>query len=295
VVRSQVRLAFDACLVELRDAIQRAVGVELGEPAAVAEPDDVVDVQIACARDGVDAGVVLEVRWPGRPNGYRYALDWHAQPADARARLVGLAVVEAVDASRIELTAIPEPPRVTLAAVASPDVPRATAEWTLVVALGRRSFASDAGVETDGVSVALGRRLGPHAQLRLDLAFEHAGVFVSSGEIDVESVSTAPHIALRFGGRVYAGAGVGARLGVVRMNGTTFMAPQLRRDRLVRAWAGPVASGVAGVALTPRLSVEAEVEVGTAVLGATGRDLDKPAAVMNGTWMSLGVAAAVAL
>src|SRR5262249_55899680 len=137
--------------------------------------------------------------------------------------------------------------------------------------------------------------LGPHAQLREDLAFEHAGLFVSSGEIDVESVSTAPHIALRFGGRVYASAGVGVRLGLVRMNGTTFMASQLRRDRLLRGWAGPVTHSVAGIALTSRISVEAEVEVGTAMLGVTGRDLEKPAAVMNGTWMSLGVAAAVAL
>jgi hypothetical protein len=294
--RSHVRLAFEACLVELRDAIQRAVWVESGELVAVAEPEDAVDVQIGCARDGIDAGVVLEVRWPGRQNDYRYALDWHTVPLDVRPRLVGLAVVEAVDASRIELTAVPELPRRTAAIVASPGfVPEPPAEWTLVVAVGRRSFASATGVEVGGLSVALGRRLGHRVQLRSDLAFEHAGVFTSSGQIDVESVSTAPHIALRFGGRVYAGAGVGARLGLVRMNGTTFMAPQIHRDRLIRTWAGPVASGTAGVALSSRISVEAELEIGTTVLGATGRDLDKPAAVMSGAWTSFAVAAAVAL
>jgi hypothetical protein len=132
------------------------VRVELGD--APAEGDArAVTVRIECAADGLDAGVVLEVRPPDSPRRYRYALDWRAQPPDARPRLIGLAVAEAVDASRIELTAVPEPSPPGRPIEARPSA--IPSDWSVALVGARRAFSGRNGVDLLGVGLVTVRRL----------------------------------------------------------------------------------------------------------------------------------------
>jgi hypothetical protein len=253
-----------------------------------------VSVRVECAADGLDAGVVLEVRPPDSPRRYRYALDWRAQPPDARPRLIGLAVAEAVDASRIELTAVPEP--------SPPDRPIETArrgagpsDWQVALAGVRRAFSGHSGVDLLGVGLVPVRRLSAHLAVSADLAAEAATVLSSSGTVAVLSVSSAPRIVVRTAGRLRGELGVGARVGVVRMHGEALPGGPLTGGSLVRLWLGPAVDLAVGLDLTPRVSLRAGVELGVVATGATARDLGQPIAAIAGVWSSLGIAAVIEL
>lgn len=294
-----MQLALAACLDADREAIEYAVRVELGDDAA-AEPAAAVEVDVACAPGGVDAGVVLEVRPPGSARRYRYALDWSAQPSDARPRLLGLAVAEAVDASRIELTALPEPP--AAAPIASPAVvadarhgEAVAGIWAVSLVAGQRAFSHRAGVALVGGGLTATWRASPHARLAIDVLAETDTVLVASGAIHVQSLSAAPRAVLHVGGRLHAELGAGLRVGVVRMQGETTADTGLVGARLVRAWLGPIATAALGLDVAPRVAFGAGLEIGVAASGATGRELGREAAVLDGRWLALGLSATLTL
>ncbi|HEY0992487.1 MAG TPA: hypothetical protein VGD80_35785, partial [Kofleriaceae bacterium] len=179
-----MRLELAACLAEAHDAIERAVRIEVGEPPDV-DDTSAIAVAVDCVAGGLDEGVVVEVRPPGNPRRYRYALDWRAQPPDARPRLIGLAVAEAVDASRIELVAVPEPPIVLGPApghgLDATGRARAASDWRIAVTGVRRAFSAQAGVDLLGAGLIAARRLSPHLALSADLLTETATVLTASG------------------------------------------------------------------------------------------------------------------
>lgn len=294
-----MQLGLDECIDGERDAIQRAVRIELGDDAPATDDAHAVLVRVECAANGVDGGVVIEVRQPGNPRRYRYALDWHAQPMDARPRLLGLAIAEAVDASRIELTAVPEraAPEPTVGPVAR--VPVARSSWTLSVLGSQRSFATDHGLGLLGLGLMPGRRLSRRWRLALEVTAETTTVVVRSGVVRAASLSSAPQISYELMGRpdggLHAELGVGMRVGVVRMVGESIPGAELVAGRLVRAWFGPAATAAVGFDLTPSASLDASVELGAAISGATARDLGQPVAVVGGPWTSLRLAATIAL
>lgn len=296
--RPAVRLELAACLDAERDAIQRAVRVELGDALdgdAGADPDAVA-VRVECAPDGAAAGVVLEVRPPDSSRRYRYALDWRAQPVDARPRLVGLAVAEAVDASRIELTALPEPlPPAGHAAPAAPAPLRAASGWALALGGAHRAFSGETGVALLGGGLMATRRLSSHLRFALDAAVETATVLVGSGAIGVLSVSSAPRAVVRLGGRVHAEIGAGARFGVVRLRGEARPHGQFVGQTQVRPWLGPIASLTLGAELTADVTATATAELGAVVSGAVARELGEPVATLDGRWTALGLGVAIAL
>jgi hypothetical protein len=291
-----VRIELAACVDGERDAIERAVRIEVGEDAFALHDPSAVAVRVDCAPDGLDAGVVIEVRRPGNPRRYRYALDWHEQPLDARPRLIGLAVVEAVDASRIELTAVPEPP---LAPGGGPRAqvatPRARSDWSIALIGAQRSFSARAGVDLLGGGLMPSRRLSSHVQLAGDLLVEGATMLSETGTVSVRSVSAAPWLVVRAGGRVHAELGLGARIGVVVMRGEALPGSHLAGESFARVWLGPAASAALGIDVHPSLALSARLELGQAAAGAAARDLGEPIAAIGGTWTSFGVAAAIAL
>ena len=293
--RAPVLLELAACLEPERDAIQRAVRVELGgDPAGAADARAVV-VRVECAAEGVDAGIVLEVRPPGTPRRYRYALDWREQPLDARPRLLGLAVTEAVDASRIELVAVSEPAPPPGPGLAGAPAARAPSDWTLALFAGQRAFSPRAGVDLSGAGLMLTRRLSPHLRLGGDLMVEAATALTGAGAISVRSASIAPRIAYRAGGRIHGELGLDLRLGVVGMQGEVLPHGPFVAGSQVRAWLGPAATAALGADLTPSVALIARFELGLVAVGATARDRGEPAAVIGGTWTSLGLAAAIGL
>ncbi len=296
--RPPVRLELAACLAAAQDEIERAVRVEVGDPPD-ANDASAFAVAVECVAGGLDAGVVVEVHPPGNPRRYRYALDWRAQPPDARPRLIGLAVAEAVDASRIELTAVPESPIVlgpsTGRGIAPTAPPHAASDWRIAAIAVRRVFSAEAGVDVLGVGLMPTRRLTPHFSLSADLLAETTTVITTSGAIAVFSVSSAPRIAVRLGGRLHGELGAAARVGIVRMHGEVLPGSSLIGTSQVRPWLGPAADIAVGIELMPRLSLRASAELGVVITGATARDLGVPVAALTGTWTSVGLAAAVEL
>jgi hypothetical protein len=291
--RPPVRLDIAPCFAGDRDAILRAVRVELGDDALEAENPNAVAVHIDCAPDGLDAGVVVEVRPPSSTRRYRYALDWRAQPTDARPRLIGLAIAEAVDASRIELTAVPEPPPAPVG-IAAPGPPRAPA-WTVALVVDQRAFSAHAGVDMVGAGLESVRVLSRHLRLATDIVAEATSALSSSGAVHVVSVSSAPRLIAHVGGRMHGELGLGARIGVASMRGDARPDSRLTGQRLVRPWLGPAASFAVGVDLARTVALRAQLEVGLIAAGTTARDLGVPVATFGGSWTSLGVSAALAL
>lgn len=294
-----MRLELSTCLDGQGDAIRHAVRVEVGEDAD--DEADAATVYVACAAGGIDAGVVLEVRPPRSPRRYRYALDWGAQPLDARPRLLGLAVAEAVDASRLELTAVPEPPAIATpgaaGALAAPHAPRqpGATGWTVALIGHRRAFSSPAGVELLGAGLEPTRRLSTHLRLAGDVLIDGGTVLTPSGTITVGSVSSGARIAVRAGGRLHGELGVGARIGIVHMRAEARPGSPFVGERLARAWLGPTATAALGADLSSSIAVRACVELGIAATGATARDIGERVASVGGTWTSFGLAAVIAL
>jgi hypothetical protein len=203
-------------------------------------------------------------------------------------------VTEAVDASRIELTAVPEPPlpgRPIEAASRAAD----PSDWQVALAGVRRVFSGPTGVDLLGVGLVPVRRLSAHLALSADLAAEGATVLTQSGTVAVLSVSSAPRVVVRTAGRLRGELGVGARVGVVRMHGEALPGGPLTGSSLVRVWLGPAADLAVALDLTPRASLRAEVELGVVATGATARDLGKPVAAISGAWTSFGLAAVIEL
>ena len=292
-VRPRVRLDIAACFDD-RDAVLRAVQIELGDDALAGDAGAVA-VRVDCAADGVDAGVVVEVRPPDSPRRYRYALDWRAQPVDARPRLVGLAVAEAVDASRIELTAVPEP-AVPGGSAARPTLPPpGPSDWTIALVGSRRAFSAPSGVDLLGAGLSLGFRRSHRLRFAADLLAEGTTAVTTSGAISVLSLSSAPRLVVHAGGRFHGELGLGARIGLATFSGQALPGSRLAGRRIVRAWLGPAASLALGTELTSTVSLRASIEVGRAVIGGAASDLGTTAAAVDGTWTSLGVAAVLAL
>jgi hypothetical protein len=160
---------------------------------------------------------------------------------------------------------------------------------------GRRVFSGQAGVAALGVAVMPIRRLSPHLAVAADVTAETATALTAEGAIGVQSVSSAPRIALRTGDRLYGELGAGARVGVVRMRGEALPGSHLAGSSLVRPWLGPAADVAVGLALTPRVSLRADLELGVVATGATARDLGAPAAAFARAWTWLGLAAVLEL
>ena len=285
-----VRLELADCLVGARAAIEHAIEVELG-PDALAPAATAVTVGIDCVPSGL---VVLEIRPHGAARRYRYALDWRSQPDDARPRLLGLAVAEALAASRIELVPIAEPAVPALAAVA-PVVPARPARWALAVLGQRRAFTARAGVDLVGAGLRLEHQLTARLYLAADAVVEGTTALTTSGAVSVASVSSAPIVLIRTGSRVVGELGLGVRAGIARLRGEALPGGLFVGVRAIRPWVGPVTALALGVRLTPKVTVSARGELGWVVTGATARDLGMPVAVIDRGWTAFQIAAAIAL
>jgi hypothetical protein len=287
-VRPGVRIDLGACFDDDRDAMQRALGTELGVDAS--DDPGTVDVLVDCMAGGRDTGVIVEVHWPGRLRSYVYALDWHVQPVSARPRLIALALAAALDASWIGLAAIPPPGERVQGADPVP-----TPTWALALIGSQRSFVTNAGVTLGGGGVMPSRRLSPHVLVAMDLIAEGANLALPSGAVDVFSVSSSPRVAIRVGDRLHAAFGFGARLGMVRLHGAGLGQDEAAPDPPYRFWLGPTATTALGFDLTPGVSLDAGFEIGVVEYGTAVHDMGVPAVVLGGSWTSFGLSAAIAL
>lgn len=284
-----VRYEFAACLGRDFDPMLHA----LRDVASPSQDIRTIDVVVDCVADGLDSGVVIEIRRPDRRRSYLYALDWHVQPRESRPHLLELAIAEALAASRLGLVAVAAPP--VGADPTEPPPPGTGPDWAVALIGTQRSFVVSGGIALGGGGVMPSRRVSRHLRFGLDVVTEGASIVLSKGPVEVLTVSSGPRITYRFGGRLHADLGFGLRFGVVRMRGPGFAESDLAAKDLVRVWAGPTTPVTFGVDLTPGVSLDAGFELGVVEGGANARDMGLPVVVMGGAWTSFSIAAAIAL
>jgi hypothetical protein len=290
--RPPVRLLLSTCLPLDAEAVRRAVRVEL---ATLAADDDTTATSVSV--DCTATGVLLTIQAPGAERRYRYALDWSTQDPEARPRLLALAVAEAVDASRIELTALPALESAAApAATAAASVPPPHPGYAFALEGGVRNFSADHGASLRGAGVALSTRRTPYLGASVDLLLEGGSAVTTSGVIEATTLSTSVRgTAQVSSGDWFGEVGAGARVGIVRLRGETLTSGPFSAGATTRVWLGPAAEVAFGVRLASSLRVSLGAEVGFAALGATARDLGDPALALASAWTSLWLAASIDL
>ncbi len=293
-----LHLAFDGqCTGVDVEEVRRIAGIELRARLAQAEPGSPRSyVAVDCRGD--EATVRLDPV-PGRaPRARPVALAGTA--ANARARLLALAVAELVTAPELppDPPAAPPPPQpartaalATVAAAAPP--PASTGVRVLGVGCGR---IWPAGWTSLGAGVAASGWVARHALVRADALYEHGTAQVVQGTAVVDSVSAgvAALLAVRPAGW-QLGAGLGARLGGTRLGGRPDESTLARGKAFLAASGGPM--GVLLVAPPPlgRLTFELSFEWGRVTMPVDGRAGDVHSFAVEGSWLGATFGAGVGL
>jgi hypothetical protein len=305
--------------IELRDCVsmageelRRIVAAELGpevhvglhatesasgnSPAEVRQiRSDAADVVVTCERNLVRMEVLDSV------TGKRLVrhLDLRRYAASARPRLLGVSVAELVAASWVELAAhqqAPVRPVEARGSERSRDMAVRVAEdtllppptWDVEPSIGGRRL--DQGRLTVlGGALALNRSQRGWLAYGGDLTLEGGSRAVALGRVGVTVGSLGASVRLRQELTILRfEAGLGARLGFVRFQGT----PDDRGvnavgESAVLPWGGPLALVRVAVAPVRRLTLTGSFEAGLATLAAEARVAGAAAVVLDREWLGL--------
>lgn len=296
-----IDLAIEPCLRSEATAIRRAVQVELGPLAAPGAA--AVQVVVACDGDILMVTVVDTVR-----GALRFRIDPSGIPATARARLVALAISEAVEASHIELAPAPvigaspfssgPRPLVPMHEVAgAAEAARAIDDLDLPTLHGlaaARSLGSQA--TTFGVGIAALLPLSDHTALSGDVLAEGGLSPVSAGNVRLILVSLAPRLLARARYRSFVlEIGAGMRVGIARLSGQPSEPAMVEGRTIQAAWGGPIAVSAVRVPLGSRVRVGMGLEAGYTTLSVVGRIPMAPPVELRGAWLGLHLSAGVDL
>jgi hypothetical protein len=305
-----LRLEIDPCTGTDQALVRRLAALELGGTLDDEQPVGTTTVVHADCRDA-EVQVVIDDPVTGKM--ISRTLDLPDQPRDARSRLLGLAISEAVLASWAELAITPVPAAPSPGTAASPDVRRqatqiaeqhmrqGTAEsrdgagrWQISAGPDLRWFGS--GLVEPGLALRTVHWLQSYssfgAGLDLDLGFAEASV-ADTGHASATGLSVAPLLAMRTTlGRLLAAAGVGWRLGLVHLAGEPV--DTLRAGRTAFAlWTGPLVALDLEVRIWRSAFVHAGVESGLVLLPARGTISGVRVLSFEGSWvrgvLSLGM------
>jgi len=225
-----------------------------------------------------------------------------AEP-DVRTRAVALAVAELVLTSWLELT-LPQPTQ-SQAWATSPTSDDRREASAIVQRRTRRGAHIDAVLafaEVGGTfratpkTYGLGLRLSavssePTLAVDADLSATRASHRSVLGDVRVNTWSLAIRPALRLEqGRWLGTAGVGARVGLARIEGSPADPSASRGSTLVGTWAGPLVHANVGVAFA-HFSARLGAESGFALRGVSGSVAGTDQAGVRGVWVlaSLGL------
>ena len=273
----------DACLGDSRDAIQRAVIVELGDAPAV-------HASIAC--DG--PVVVLSVDDPSTGAPVRRRLDLGLAMGPMGPRLIALALVELVADTRsaapphaIELTDEAPPP--------SPLVARSERAWPgtrAAVGAGGVWFTADPRTLTGlGLKVATASRIGG----MLDAQYHHRARTINIGDVTTDLLGFGAAAIVHLGTeRTSVDAGAGIRGGGVRMSGSP-MTPLAHGGVFWSKWAGVFATGALSIAINSQVALDGAVELGQVVVPVIGLVDRKPVTTIDGGWLAVHLGIVVQL
>ena len=307
-----MKLTIDECVAVPAAEVKKIVGVELGallvdDSAPATDARDTTIVAVSCT----GKTIALRVEDPITGKSLERTIDLSSEVANARPRLVALAIVELVSASWTELEANPKPKVPAVTATASPaakdaakDSVRAhylaplapSSSLRLVALVGRRMYFPRTG-PTTSLGVRLGDDRGSASFLGwiADVQVEHASVPVALGGVAVDAASASfVGVALHRLSTVTLRGGLGLRLGATRITGEAADSAHIEGSSVAGFFGGPI--GVVSISFQPfgPLVIEAAAEGGyvvTPVRGHVGEDRDVGlAGAFFGATLGLGAA-----
>jgi hypothetical protein len=322
--RPPLRLTVDPCVGLARPAVRRAMAIELplltdAPPGPTAPASEVTEVKVTCRERLVE----IRIDDPLTKKTLSRAVDLQSAPEDGRARLLGLAIVELLEASWTELERNPQP-RVPPAGPPPPGELRQAALTALqratpppaaqpeppgpplvqVTAAPRRPgpvrlmavFSGQSYFNGLGLLAGAGLRAGGDHRYglgwSLDVVGQHGAASFDIGTVAADAVSASAQMIYhrRLGpefwgltGRV----GAGARAAAVHVAGRAVDAGETVEMSHWGGTFGPLGSVALSWRFSPRLVVDAMVEAGYATVTILPhvQDLPAPGARLGGTWL----------
>ncbi len=265
-------------------------------------------VELSCPQ-GIEA-VEITVRDPLTNKVLVRSVTLSGVRENARARLLALAIAELVSASWMELEARPRTPD-----AAPPPRPlppadvvagaRAVVRSRLADPIERRLRLGpllsvrrvDSEVSLLGGGVRLLGAAGPRFGFGVDAVYETGQRSFSLGRVDLDALSMAAVLKTQHhvGSAFLLTAGAGARGGATWIRGTGAdldVAP----TRFTAPWGGPLVEASGTVVLRPQIAVEMCVELGYALISASGRvsdrtrvDPDAGTLGLTGLWVGISL------
>jgi hypothetical protein len=293
-------LALDPCASVDAKEVRRLVPIEMGAPVVGGEgvAADTTRVTVGCVVDSPSV-VRLEVRDPTTGRILDRFISLRSVPTADQARLVAIAAVELVAASRSGQGTMPESPGHAdaslgpgLAVTATPPPAPAERRWRVAALGSLRSFGGlPDPVPGGGIAIH-------HVRSRFvvggDLVVEGLRQSTALGGVDSLLVSASLMGAARVSvGPVALEAGGGVRGGMASLTGHGGAAAAPVNGGAVSApWIGPLATLRAVLALSRGFALALAGEAGWATAGVVGTVSDAPDMSVKGAWLgaSLGVA-----
>jgi hypothetical protein len=278
-----VVLTVAGCPAGADSAIRRIVELEIGDLLAKADENSETDrLAVVCT----DQWARLQASGPDRPLPVDRTLRLGDFPADAVPRALALAGIEMLAAlspavrRRVEAGAVKEE------APAPQPLPPAT--WHADASWSWHDFLGDKGLSLWGGRARMGRDLGEHLSLGLDLEAAHGSRTVALGQVNGTLGAAGAFFGIHAGARdLFAEIALGGRMGFAQLSGDPSDA-KVTGNRVSRAWGGPALAlrfwtGVGRVALV------FSGESGLALLGAEGLAGETTAVQVRRLWVSLGL------
>jgi hypothetical protein len=255
------------CLTAHATELDYLLGIELGAPGWLRQPDAAWRVTVSC-----DA-TRIEVRVTGAGTEQIKTIELEQLDARIVARVVALAIADLLERSRQRAPEAPPGP-VAPVVLRPPPPPARTPQPSVWIELALRTFLSSPGI---GVGAGL-RSLVPVSErfeLALGLVAERAVAEQAVGRIRAESGSFDAGVGFRWltpGIVLHTGAGV--RAGYVRLNGLPNPESMLRGSAVAGVWGGPQLNLLLALRITQELQLGARAEFGAMLLRVEARAPD---------------------
>jgi hypothetical protein len=292
-----LRLEMDGCADLDQAVVKRVLTMELGASLVVAG-GVATTARAQCRASEVE----VTVEDPVTGKATTRVLDLEGQPRDLRSRLLGLAISEAVLASRLEL-AIPLEPTSSAKAPAPPEPRREAADIaarnvTPAVrgsSLNRTESAAGptlrwfgSGLVVKGLAAGAVHRLRSHPSVgaALDLDGGYGDRFVTSvGRASAASIMLASQLFVHTDHSPFSAmAGAGWRAGLARLSSEPESTLRVGRSATV-GWTGPFLAVDLSVSLWRSLFVRAGLEGGRVLIPARGTVQGVRVIAFDGAWL----------
>ena len=284
-----VVLTVAGCPTDADSAIRHIVELEIGDLLAKADENPESDrLAVVCT----DQWARLQASGPDRPLPVDRTLRLGDFPTDAVPRALALAGIEMLAAlspavrRRVEAGAAKEE------APAPQPLPAAT--WHADASLIWHDFLGDKGLSLWGGRARMGRDLGEHLSLGVDLEAAQGSRTVALGQVTGTLGAAGAFFGIHAGARdLFAQIAIGGRMGFAQLSGEPSN-DNVMGERVWRAWGGP-ALALRFWAGMGRVALVFCGESGLALLGAEGLAGETTAVQVRRLWVSLGLGVGVRL